>query len=110
MVDSSSSEVLVLDQQAEEINGFSLSGATIDRPQKIVFHSTREMFYVTDSSNDRLVVFDREGTYQSAFGARGFGSGQFRQPTGIDVDEQGNVFVVDTNNSRLQIFSQIVQD
>ena len=48
----------------------------------------------TSSSNDA-----------SMFGGRGKGPGEFRDPTGIDVDDSGNMVVVDSRNHRLQIFN-----
>jgi len=38
-------------------------------------------------------------------GGRGTGTGQFDSPTGIAVDESGNVLVADTNNGRIEKFS-----
>nr|MBC7245839.1 6-bladed beta-propeller [Chloroflexota bacterium] len=38
------------------------------------------------------------------WGSFGTGAGQFNDPKGIAVDEQGNVYVVDTRNHRVQVF------
>ena len=38
-------------------------------------------------------------------GGKGIGRGQFDSPTGIAVDESGNVLVADTNNGRIEKFS-----
>lgn len=43
---------------------------------------------------------------QNMWGALGSGNGQFRNPWGIDTDANGNVYVTDTDNHRVQIFSQ----
>ena len=40
------------------------------------------------------------------FGAKGGKDGQFKQPTGIAVDQHGNIFLVDHGNHRVQKFSQ----
>ncbi|MDW0128608.1 MAG: SBBP repeat-containing protein [Nitrososphaeraceae archaeon] len=32
--------------------------------------------------------------------------GQFIKPSGIAVDSSGNVFVVDTGNTRIQVFAE----
>ncbi|MBN2355701.1 NHL repeat-containing protein [candidate division KSB1 bacterium] len=40
-----------------------------------------------------------------AFGAEGDKPGEFRQPMGIDIDANGNVYVVDTGNHRVQRFN-----
>ena len=40
------------------------------------------------------------------FGGRGKGIGEFRDPTGIEVDDAGNMVVVDSRNHRLQIINK----
>ncbi len=44
-------------------------------------------------------------TYSSAFGSSGTGSGQFKLPTADAVDASGNVWVVDTENNRVEKFT-----
>ncbi|MEA3407041.1 MAG: TIGR03663 family protein [Chloroflexota bacterium] len=39
-----------------------------------------------------------------AFGSSGSGPGQLNRPKGIGVDEDGNVYVADTHNHRIQVF------
>src|SRR5262249_32099161 len=41
----------------------------------------------------------------SSWGSAGSRPGQFMSPTGIAVDSQGRVLVMDTNNSRVQRFT-----
>ena len=49
--------------------------------------------YVVDGTMKRVVVYDQEGNFLSAFG----GSDKFSRPSHIDVDEDGNyAYVVDT--------------
>jgi DNA-binding beta-propeller fold protein YncE len=43
-------------------------------------------------------------TFNASFGAKGSGDGQFSFPSGIAADAQGNVWVVDTANNRVQKF------
>jgi secreted PhoX family phosphatase len=40
------------------------------------------------------------------FGTKGTGEGQFKRPEDIAIDPQGRIFVCDTGNSRIQIFSK----
>ena len=43
--------------------------------------------------------------YKSSFGTSGSGNGQFNRPRGIAVDQEGNVWVVDEMNHRVQKFN-----
>jgi len=60
--------------------------------------------YVTDSGNQRVQKFDREGNFITQWGGFGNGDGQFNFPYGIVVDARGSVFVVDSANTRVQQF------
>jgi sugar lactone lactonase YvrE len=63
------------------------------------------LIYVMDGVNNRVVVFDQEGNLSFTFGGKGSGNGLFNAPLGITSDGQGNVYVADSGNRRVQIFS-----
>jgi sugar lactone lactonase YvrE len=56
--------------------------------------------------NNRIVKFSSDGSFISAWGATGAGSGEFRDPHALAMDSQGRLFVGDRGNSRIQIFDQ----
>ncbi|MBM4122297.1 MAG: hypothetical protein FJ249_06870 [Nitrospira sp.] len=60
--------------------------------------------YVTDTGNQRVQKFDREGNFITQWGGFGGGDGQFNFPYGIVVDARGSVFVVDSGNTRVEQF------
>jgi 6-bladed beta-propeller len=65
--------------------------------------------YVADTGNNRIQVFDENGAFVKAFGKNGSGPGQFEEPRSIAVDNSaspanGDVYVVDSGNSRIQRF------
>lgn len=71
--------------------------------------------YVTDAGNNRVVVFDRNGSFLFQFGTKGIAKpvtgkadwepGKFSFPYGIDVeDETGKIYVADMVNRRIQVF------
>ena len=62
-------------------------------------------FYVADGYiNSRIVKFSATGQFQFAWGRKGHKPGQFNLPHGITLDERGNVYVADRENSRIQVF------
>ena len=71
-------------------------------PRGIAIHEG--LVYVTDTGNERVQVFDAEGTFIRAFGGAGNGDGQLREPVGIAVAEDGAVLVADSHNSRIARF------
>lgn len=55
--------------------------------------------------NNRVQKFDSDGNFITKWGSEGSGEGQFNRPLGISVDSEGNVYVVDTGNYRIQVFA-----
>ena len=60
--------------------------------------------FITDTGNNRVVIFDANGTYLNQFGISGIEENQFSEPVGLTFDHIGNLFVVDTWNQRIQVF------
>lgn len=62
-------------------------------------------FYVSDGyGNSRVVKFSKEGEYLFEWGTFGNKQGEFNTPHGIDLDKNGNVYVADRENNRIQKF------
>jgi outer membrane protein assembly factor BamB len=75
-------------------------------PSDIEVDYNRSLIYVADSGNDRVLVFDFEGKLQKIIGRQGQGPGEFSNPTGLDVCEDGTLAVADVNNNRIQLFDK----
>ena len=66
--------------------------------------------YVADTGNSRILQLDRSGKVLRSWGSRTPdgqvppGAGTFIEPWGVAVDSQGNVYVADTWNHRIQKF------
>ncbi len=68
--------------------------------------------YVADTWNHRIQKFDRQGKYLLSWGASGLvsvddpaGAGYFYGPRGVAVGPDGNIYVTDTGNKRVEIFT-----
>ncbi|MFQ6013926.1 MAG: flippase activity-associated protein Agl23 [Anaerolineae bacterium] len=68
--------------------------------------------YVTDTWNHRIQVFDQESKFVTLWGTFGDSGGSakdqpslFYGPRDIAVDNEGNLYVTDTGNKRVQKFS-----
>ena len=62
-------------------------------------------FYVSDGyGNSRVIKFSATGKYLFAWGKKGDKESEFNIPHGITLDENGNVYIADRENNRIQIF------
>ena len=62
-------------------------------------------FYVADGyGNSRVVKFSKDGKYQSEWGKKGTGEGEFNLPHAICLDSKAHVYVGDRENNRVQVF------
>lgn len=109
-------EVYVADNDNHRIQVFDLQGAllrtwgtyglapgSLRNPAHTFVHG--DAVYVTDFQNHRVQVFGTDGTFRFGWGSPGSGPGQFGGPYGIVVTPQGDVFVADEANSRVQRFT-----
>jgi DNA-binding beta-propeller fold protein YncE len=109
--------VYVVDSLPKLIRVFDPSGKflrniahdSLERPTGIAIDPERRRLYVADSSrkaseNHVVHVFDLDGTYIKAFGGKGGEDGKFLFPTYLALDGEGNVYVTDTLNGRVQAF------
>lgn len=60
---------------------------------------------VGDSTGNKIVVFNDQGQQLYQFGTSGTGPGQLKDPRGIAFDAAGNLYVADSGNKRIQVFS-----
>ena len=58
------------------------------------------------ATNARIVKFNKDGKFITAWGHMGKGPGEIDIPHAIAMDSKGRLFLADRNNSRLQIFDQ----
>lgn len=64
-----------------------------------------EKIYITDEGLHKLFIVDLATWKQMVSGYLGSKSGQFKRPTGLMVDDFGNVLVGDSDNNRLLVYS-----
>ena len=61
--------------------------------------------FVCDRDNHRIAVFSTELELIRCFGTNGSGDGQFRSPVFIIKDGEGQLWITDSNNYRLCVFT-----
>ena len=63
-----------------------------------------EVMYVVDSRNNRIQMYTLDGDFIDQWGSAGEGNGEFNLPWGICDDSEGNIYIADWRNDRVQKF------
>jgi len=74
------------------------------RPTDVAFDAAGNIFISDGYTNSRVVKYDRNGRFIRSVGTRGAEPGQLNTPHTIATDANGNVYVGDRGNARVQVF------
>jgi tripartite motif-containing protein 71 len=76
-------------------------------PSGLTVDAARGLIVVADTGNDRVTFYSlASGTrLPGVIGGHGSARGQFRTPRDVAVDSESNIYVADTDNSRIQAFN-----
>ena len=100
----------------DEDQKFSTMTLILNKPSGVALDNSQNI-YVADANDDRVLKLSPSGQTLLALGRQkthrdgrtefqpGNGPGEFNKPSGIAVDLSGNIYVSDTENNRVQIFS-----
>ena len=84
--------------------GAGIKGDNFNRPTDVAWDAAGNIFVSDGYGNSRVAKFDKNGMFLKSWGSKGTGPGQFDLPHTIAVDPQGNVYVGDRSNKRIQVF------
>lgn len=108
VADSELRHVLVFDKN-HKIEASITQGLVL--PGGVAVDNENRFLYVADTGADQIFVFDADPPFKflRAIGTRSgkhdlTALGDFSQPTNVAVDGDGNLFVTDTWNNRVQVF------
>ncbi|MEW6104419.1 MAG: NHL repeat-containing protein, partial [bacterium] len=81
---------------------FQVKGYSLDLNNPYGIATNGNYLYIADTGNCRIVRCNLDGSNPLVYGDVGKGEGKFMQPQGIGVTPQGDIYVVDTGNHRIQ--------
>ena len=110
VVDSDNNRVQKFESDGDYDNlefGSSSSGDDeyLGLPTAIAIDRKSDYIYVADSTTDSISAFDDKGNFQFNFGDGGSSDAEFRDPSGMVVNDSDQMlYVADTDNNRIQVF------
>ncbi len=75
-----------------------------NRPTDVTWDQAGNIFVADGYNNSRVVKIDKNGRWVKTWGERGTGPSQFNILHSIASDANGNVYVADRTNRRIQVF------
>jgi sugar lactone lactonase YvrE len=103
VADTWNGRVQVFDSSGQPITSWDINGwldkDNVGKPYLAVDQQQR--VYVADGIGRRILVFDITGKYLGSFGQYATDATGFSLPSGIAVDKEGYIYVVDTDTARI---------
>lgn len=109
VADATQKAVLVFDRDGKFLRRIG-DDKTFDRLASVTVDAAGERLYIVDiggvlSDKHRVRVFDaRSGAHVFDIGKRGNGPGDFNLPRDVALGKDGQIYVVDSGNFRVQVF------
>ena len=85
-------------EEARHVDGF------FNGPTDVGWDADDNIYISDGYVNSRVAKFDNHGNWIKTWGTLGTEPGQFRLPHNLQVDREGNVYVADRSNRRIQKF------
>ena len=103
--------VQVFDSNGKFIKRWGKSGTgpgEFSIPQEHIAIDKNDYIYIVDgASNPRVQKFFTNGTVVAIIGTKGSGDGGLLKPEHVSIDTEGNLYVVDRGNARMQVFAPV---
>jgi hypothetical protein len=112
-----SGNVLLLDSvkrrlysAAKDAKGFTRLGSDMTEPLATMptyLTASKGTIFVVEGNGSSIVVVGRDGSFLTRQLTMGWEEGQLNHPSQICLDDRDEVFVADTDNSRVQVFQLV---
>ncbi len=99
VTDRTNRRIQVFNENGEFLHQFSTGNPST--PQ-VLYLSADKNLWVADNATSKIVKFDMQGKFLYSWGSQGQWPGAIWNVHGISVDQEGNLYLAEVNNGRLQ--------
>jgi DNA-binding beta-propeller fold protein YncE len=86
---------------------YTFIGESLFKPSAIRVNPITNEIIILDEGNTCIYFFSNTGKFIKKIGRKGQGPGEFLGIKTMDIDKDGNIYVLDYRNSRMSIFDKI---
>ncbi len=84
--------------------GAGTPGDLFNQPTDVAWDAAGNIFVSDGYGNSRIAKFDKNGKFIKSWGSKGSEPGKFDIPRSLATDSQGNLYVAELGNKRIQVF------
>ena len=109
IADSGNHMVQIFSPEGNYLSQFSTEETAKEKikpsdPTDVVVNNTLKRCYVVDNDNHWILAYDLEkGVPLKTYGTMGMGESEFRFPFLLDIDQEGNLYIVEVINTRVTV-------
>lgn len=104
IADCGNQRIQILNPNGGFIRKFDVEGWQNFYSEPYLAIDSQGRFYVTDSDNNRILVYSKDGVLLKRIGEKGVKPGKLKKPKGILIDKNNRIIVSDSENNRIQVF------
>ena len=73
----------------------------------VITTDERGRIYLVDRNGSKIIILGQNGSFLSRLSDLGWKEGRLNHPSDMCINNRGDVFIADTSNSRIQIFTAV---
>lgn len=106
LLSEETSKVYVYSANEELLFSFGRKGGAfgkMSRPRGMAVDEKKKCVYIVDYMRHTILIFDLAGKFMYEFGGMGWSPGWFNYPTDIALNRNGDLYIADLFNNRVQV-------
>jgi sugar lactone lactonase YvrE len=107
LIDSTKAVVFSTAKNAVKLSALTGSLKQYMRLPTSITTDKRGRIYLVDRNGGRIIILGQDGSFLGRLSGQGLKEGLLNHPSNMCINSKGEVFIADTSNSRIQIFTVI---
>lgn len=107
LIDSTNAVVFSAAKNSVKFSSFTEKLKQYMRFPTVITTDERGRIYLVDRNGSKIIILGQDGSFLSRLSAQGWKEGRLNHPSDMCINRKGDVFIADTSNNRIQIFTAL---